>query len=97
MTSPVVLSETDLTHLLWVAIGNPCRDDQAQAAMLDAAKHLDDEMVYWTVLVADTWDWRPCESGGCERPVPRSAIDAVCGECREDAERCQTAWEARAL
>lgn len=95
MNPPVILSETDLTHLLWVAQGNPCRDDQAQLAMLDAAKHLDSDLVCWTVLVEDTWEWTPCPV--CDRPVPRNAVDAVCGACRDERAEDQAAWEARTL
>lgn len=95
MNPPVVLSEHDLAALLWVAQGNPCRDDQAQLALLDAAKHLDNDLVCWTVLVEDTWEWRPCEAGGCERPVPRGAVDGVCPGCREERAGEHAAWEAR--
>ena len=95
MTLPVVLSEDDLTHLLWVASGNPCRDDQAQAAMLDAARHIDNDLVCWSQLVAETWDLRPCAVGGCERSVPRDGLDAVCRACRDERAEDWAAWEAR--
>lgn len=97
MSAPVILSEDDLAALLWVAQGNPCRDAQAQAAMLDAARHLDNDLVCWTMLVADTWDLCPCAVAGCERSVPRTAIDDVCGGCREERSRDQAAWDARRL
>lgn len=93
--SPVVLSTDDLTHLLWVASGNPCRDEQAQAALLDAARHIDNELVSWSEIVASTWARRPCCVGGCERSVPRDGLDSVCGECRDEREREHAIWHAR--
>lgn len=93
MSPPVVLSEDDLAAILSVAAENPCRDGRQQAAMLDAAAHLDSLFVDWVAWVRDTHDWRPCTT--CERPVPRLALDPLCGDCREDVTAQERAYEAR--
>lgn len=71
-----LIDEQALTQVVEVALGNPIRTTDQQAALVAACQQLDNPLVDWSHQAGDTWEGNRCN---CGRAIP--VMSDRCGDC----------------